>query len=59
MKGVLIFAALGMLVLFLGIFMMVFGNLSSKPILVYAAFVAVPAGLALLGWSVVDRNRKL
>ncbi|WP_426052041.1 hypothetical protein [Brevundimonas sp. SL161] len=59
MKAVLISAVIGMLVLFLGIFMMVFGNLSSKPIAVYAAFVAIPAGLALIGWSVVDRNRKL
>lgn len=59
MKAVLISAVLGMLVLFLGIFMMVFGSLSSQPIAVYAAFVAIPGGLALIGWSVVDRNRKL
>jgi len=59
MKTTLISAALGMLVLFLGIFMLVFGNLSSQPAFIYAAFVVIPAGLGLIGWSVMDRNRKL
>ncbi len=59
MKGVLVFAVAGMVFLLLGIFMLVFGNLASQPGLVYSAFVAIPAALGLIAWSVVARNRKL
>lgn len=58
MRNVLIFAASGMLVLFLGIFLMVFGNLTESPV-AYLGYVAIPVGLGLIGWSVIDRNRKL
>ena len=58
MKGVLIGAAGGMLVLFAGIFLLVFGSLTHTSLAMAAAAVAIPAGLGLLGWSVVARNRK-
>ena len=59
MKGVLIGAAGGMLVLFVGIFLLVIGGLTQTSFAMAAAAVAIPAGLGLLGWSVVARNRKL
>lgn len=59
MKGVLIGAAGGMLVLFVGIFLLVIGSLTQTSFAMAAAAVAIPAGLGLLGWSVVARNRKL
>lgn len=59
MRNVLISAAAGMVVLFLGIFLLVFGSLIGAGFAIIAAVVAIPAGLGLLGWSVVDRNRKL
>lgn len=59
MRNVLIAAAAGMVVLFLGIFLLVLGSLTGAGFAVIAAVVAIPTGLALLGWSVVDRNRKL
>lgn len=59
MRNVLIAAATGMFVLFLGIFLLVLGSLTGAGFAVIAAVVAIPTGLALLGWSVVDRNRKL
>jgi hypothetical protein len=58
-RNVLIGAAAGMVVLFLGIFLLVFGSLTGAGFAIIAAVVAIPAGLGLLGWSVVDRNRKL
>jgi len=58
-RNVLIAAAAGMVVLFLGIFLLVLGSLTGAGFAVIAAVVAIPTGLALLGWSVVDRNRKL
>jgi hypothetical protein len=48
-----------MVVLFLGIFLLVFGSLTGAGFGIIAAVVAIPTGLGLLGWSVVDRNRKL
>lgn len=59
MRNALICAASGMLTLFLGIFLLVFGNLAMKPLAIVVAVVAIPAGLGLLAWSVVARNRKL
>ncbi len=59
MRNVLIAAATGMFVLFLGIFLLVLGSLTGAGFAVIAAVVAIPTGLALLGWCVVDRNRKL
>lgn len=55
----LIGAAGGMLVLFVGIFLLVIGSLTQTSFAMAAAAVAIPAGLGLLGWSVVARNRKL
>lgn len=59
MKGALVSAVAGMLLLLLGIFMLVFGNLGSQSGFVYSAFVAIPAALGLIAWSVGARNRKL
>lgn len=59
MRNVLIAAAAGMVMLFLGIFLLVLGSLTGAGFAIIAAVVAIPAGLGLLGWSVVDRNRKL
>lgn len=59
MRNALVGAVGGMLLLFLGIFLLVFGNLTAAPVAVFAAAVAIPAGLGLLGWSVVARNRNL
>jgi hypothetical protein len=58
-RNVLIAAAAGMVMLFLGIFLLVLGSLTGAGFAIIAAVVAIPAGLGLLGWSVVDRNRKL
>jgi len=59
MRNVLIFAVAGMLALLLGIFSMVSGNLTENPVVASAGFVGIAAGLGLIGWSVVDRNRRL
>ena len=54
--GTVVFSAV---VLVLGIFLLVFGSLTGAGFAIIAAVVAIPTGLGLLGWSVVDRNRKL
>lgn len=59
MIGVLVTAASGMALLLFGIFMLVWGSLTSNPVALWAAVLFIPLALGLLGWSVFDRNRRL
>lgn len=59
MRGVLVAAAGGMALLLLGIFMMVWGSLTANQVALWAAAFFIPLALALLGWSVFDRNKRL
>lgn len=59
MKRVLIAAAGGMLLLLLGIFMLVYGNLTANQTAIWMALLLIPVALGLIGWSVFDRNRRL
>lgn len=59
MKRVLIAAAGGMLLLLLGIFMLVYGNLTANQTALWMALLLIPLALGLIGWSVFDRNRRL
>lgn len=59
MTRVLIAAASGMALLLLGIFMLVYGNLTANHTALWMAILLIPLALGLLGWSVYDRNRRL
>lgn len=59
MTRVLIAAASGMALLLLGIFMLVYGNLTANHTARWMAILLIPLALGLLGWSVFDRNRRL
>jgi hypothetical protein len=59
MRRVLIAAAGGMLLLLLGIFMLIYGNLSANQTALWAAILLIPLALGLIGWSVFDRNQRL
>jgi hypothetical protein len=59
MTRVLLAAASGMALLLLGIFMLVYGNLTANQSALWLAIFLIPLALGLLGWSVFDRNRRL
>lgn len=59
MTRVLIAAASGMALLLLGIFMLVYGNLTANQSAIWLAILLIPLALGLLGLSVFDRNRRL
>ena len=59
MTRVLVATAPGMALLLLGIFMLVYGNLTANHTALWMALLLIPLALGLLGWSVFDRNRRL